>query len=327
MRKFLKRIGLDGFVMWLLVAITLAWIAPQIGSDHESWSPSEVAGWGVTVIFFFYGLRLSPSKFKAGLSNVKLHVVIHTATFILFPLLALGVMALVDIQQNYHLWVGVFFMATLPSTVSSAVVMVSMAKGNVPAAIFNASISSLMGVFLTPLWMSIFISSSNGGTSLNEVVIKLIVQVIIPIGLGLFLNRFWGKFAEKHKKPLKIFDQAVIVAIVYTAFCESFETKMFNTVSLPVLLMLIVGMGALFFAVYFIILLVGRWLKFNREDRITALFCGSKKSLVHGTVMSRILVSDVTLVGIIILPIMIYHILQLMIVSVIAQKMSKQAGN
>ena len=324
MKNLLKRIGLDGFVLWLLAAILLAWIAPSTGSDHGSWSPSEVAGWGVTLIFFFYGLRLSPSQFKEGLTNVRLHMVIQIATFVLFPLLALAVMAFVDIRQSYYLWIGVFFMAGLPSTVSSAVVMVSMARGNVPSAIFNASISSLMGVFITPLWMSVFVNTANGGASFNEIATKLTLQVLLPIGLGLLLNRHWGKFVKKHDNLLRFFDQLVIVAIVYTAFCESFEKHTFSAVSLPVLLLLTTGMAALFFTIYLVISFACRRLRFSREDRITALFCGSKKSLVHGTVMSRVLFSDPAIIGIIILPIMIYHIMQLMIVSVIAQKMSKE---
>lgn len=315
---------LDPFIALLFGAIFLAWLAPEVGTPNAMFSPAELAGWGVTVIFFFYGLRLGPEKLRAGLTNFRLHSLIHLSTFILFPVITLLAMYLFDWQANYYIWLGVFFAAALPSTVSSSVVMVGIAGGNIPAAIFNASISSLIGVFLTPLWMSIFISSANGGNSLQDVVIKLIFQVLLPVGAGMMLNRFWGTAAERRKRMLRIFDQGVILAIIYTSFCEGFASGIFSTISWLELGVLTVGMTALFFTVYMIINWVCNILKFNRQDRITALFCGSKKSLVHGTVMSKVIVADSALVGVILLPIMIYHAMQLIVVSVIAKKMSEK---
>lgn len=312
------------FILLLLLSIILAWLYPNIGVPNVWFSPSEVAGWGVSVIFFFYGLKLSPAKLRIGLSNIKLHVVVQLSTFILFPLLVLGTMMVVPSWQNdYYIWLGVYFVATLPSTVSSSVVMVSIARGNIPAAIFNASISSLLGVVLTPLMMSIFVSADTGGNALEDVILKLILQVILPVGAGMLLNHRLGAAADRHKTMLRWFDQSVIIAIVYTAFCEGFYSGIFSSVSTWTLLVLTLGMTALFMICYYIILGICNIMKFNREDRIVALFCGSKKSLVHGTVMSKVIVSDPSLISIILLPIMIYHAMQLIIVSFIAKQMSK----
>lgn len=316
------------FIALLLLSIVAAWLAPAIGMPNAWFSPSEAAGWGVSVIFFFYGLKLSPTKLRNGLSNVRLHTLVQLSTFVLFPLLVLGVMfAVPDWHSNYYLWLGVYFVATLPSTVSSSVVMVSIAKGNLPAAIFNASISSLIGVALTPLLMSFFITSEAGGNSLQDIILKLILQVIVPVGAGMLLNRRFGAAADRHKVMLRWFDQGVIIAIVYTAFCEGFSSGIFESVSTTELIVLTIGMTLLFFVAYYIIYGVCRLLKFNREDMITALFCGSKKSLVHGTVMSRVIVADPSLVSIILLPIMIYHAMQLIIVSFIAKRMGKEEAD
>lgn len=324
MFAFLKRIGFDPFVLSLFAAIFLAWLAPSWGAGHESWSPAETAGWGVGVIFFFYGLKLDGGKLRTGLRNIRLHALVQLTTFVLFPLLVLGVMACADVRAHEYLWFGIFFMASLPSTVSSSVVMVSMAGGNVPAAIFNASVSSLIGVFATPLWMSLFLAAGQGAGSLGDVILSLVFQVLVPVSAGMLLHRRWGGFAERHRRWLDLFDQAVIIAIVYTSFCESFEMHMFDTVSWPLLGALTAGMAALFFAVYGIVRLVSRRMGFSRGDRIVALFCGSKKSLVHGTVMSRVLVADHTLTGILLLPIMIYHAMQLVVVGIIARRMSAE---
>lgn len=312
------------FVLLLGVVIFLAYLAPGVGGDYGVVSGSQIAGWGVSFVFFFYGLKLPISEFARALVNVKLHVVVQLATFVLFPLLVLAVVFATGVKvESSAMWLGIFFVACLPSTVSSSVVMVSIAGGNVGAAVFNASISSLIGVFITPLWMSMFMSKVAGGVSFSGVVLELILQVLCPIVLGMLLHKHWGKWANAHSLTLKWFDQSVILAIVYTSFCESFARDMFAGVAVSTLLWLSVGMIGLFFVVYLIIGIVCRWLKFSTQDRIVALYCGSKKSLVHGTVMGKVLVADAALLGVVLLPIMIYHALQLVVVSILAQRQAK----
>ena len=165
MKNLLKKIGLDGFILSLFGAIFLAWLYPPPGASEKLFSLSTVARYGVTVIFFFYGVRLNWQKIYEGLKNYRLHIVVHLSTFVLFPLLVLPLTWYFTRgadQSTTWLWYGIFFLATLPSTVSSSVVMVNIARGNVPAAIFDASISSLLGVFITPVWMQIFVGASSG---------------------------------------------------------------------------------------------------------------------------------------------------------------------
>lgn len=303
--------------------IVVAWVAPSVGIDNGIFVPSEVAGWGVVVVFFMYGVKLSRSNFVAGVKNVKLHLVVQLATFVLFPLLILAIMPWHDVSM---MWLGVFFVAALPSTVSSSVVMVSLAKGDVSAAIFDASISSLIGIVATPLWMSIFLTADMGAVGLADVVLKLILQVILPVGVGMMLNNRLGAWASRHKVGLRWLDQGVILAIVYTSFCEGFYEGYFEQIGWGDLGILILGMMGLFGVVYGILMIISRLMKFSREERIVALFCGSKKSLVHGTAISKVLIKDSGAAGVLILPIMVYHALQLVIVSFIAGKMSKEVN-
>ncbi|MEI6122510.1 MAG: bile acid:sodium symporter family protein [Bacteroidota bacterium] len=322
--RFTKRFGLDGFIIALVAMIVLAYFWPHIGSKDSQVPLSDMANYGVSVIFFFYGLRLSPQKLKAGISNWRLHIVVHSSTFLVFPLLVLGARLLLGNQGLELIWLGIFFLACLPSTVSSSVVMVSVAGGNIPAAIFNASISTLIGVFITPLWMGIFMDTSSGGFDMTPVVIKLVLQVLLPVVMGILLHAKLGAFAEKHRKKLRYFDQTIILLIVYTSFCESFAKKMFQGYSVLFLLQLGAAMIILFYLVYGLIYLASKLLKFNREDKIAAMFCGSKKSLVHGTVMSKVLFAGSPYMGIVLLPIMMYHALQLVMVSIIAQHMARK---
>lgn len=391
----LKRFGLDGFILSLFGAIFFAWLYPDFGARDGVFSLSTAANVGVSLVFFFYGLRLNWEKIHSGLANVKTHLVVMASTFLLFPLLILATMsvcgtfptradvaaleakasgpgggfgAITGVGENKEIgeigsvgesaqnsrnsengasegtdkpastlknadrrvvstgiWLGIFFLAALPSTVSSSVVMTNIARGNVPAAIFDASFSTLLGVFVTPLWMRIFVDAETGGRGFGVVLLSLTAQAILPIILGVLANRRWGEFSRRNEKRLRKFDQATIVLIVYTSFCNSFAEKMFDGLSGGTLFALGVGMVALFFVVFGIVYVVCRALRFSREDAIATLFCGSKKSLVHGVATSRVILSAPNMAGILILPTMIYHALQLIIVSVIAQRFAKIA--
>ncbi|GAB3895322.1 bile acid:sodium symporter family protein [Spirosoma agri] len=319
----LARVGLDWFILALLAMIGLAKIWPEPGIQEGPLSLSSIATYGVSLIFFFYGLRLNFDQLRVGLRNYKLHLVIHLTTFIVFPAIVLAARYWLMTPDTELVWLGIFYVAALPSTVSSSVVMVSIAGGNIPAAIFNASISSLIGVFITPLWMSYLLSSTTGQYDLAGVIGKLTLQVIVPVILGLLLNRRLGWFAERHKSLLRYFDQVTILLIVYTAFCESFKLNLFAAYSPSDLLWLAALLLGLFFLVFGFITLLSKPLHFSREDRITALFCGSKKSLVQGSVMANVLFPG-TMAGVALLPIMIYHALQLIVASIIAQAMAQR---
>lgn len=321
----LARVGLDWFILALLGMIGLAKLWPEPGIQEGIVSLSAIATYGVSFIFFFYGLRLNMEQLRAGLRNHRLHLVIHLTTFVLFPAIVLPVRSLLMTPETTLLWLGIFYVAVLPSTVSSSVVMVSIAGGNLPAAIFNASISSLIGVFVTPLWMSFLLSNTTGQYDLASVIGKLTVQVIVPVLLGLLLNKRLGWFANRYKTYLRYGDQLTILLIVYTSFSESFSLNLFANYSLGDLVWLSSLMLGLFFLVFGLLYLLGRLLNFSREDNITALFCGSKKSLVQGSVMAKVLFPATT-AGVMLLPIMIYHAIQLIIASILAQAMARQ-GN
>ncbi|MET0463251.1 MAG: bile acid:sodium symporter family protein [Chitinophagaceae bacterium] len=322
MKATLSKLGIDGFLLAIIAMVLLAWLFPGPGIATRPIALEEIGNYGVSVIFLFYGLRLSPEKMKAGLTNWKMHLVIQFTTFVLFPVLVLLAKPLFN-ESYFPLWLGIFFLAALPSTVSSSVVMVSIAKGNMPAAIFNASLSSLLGIFITPLWTGLFLSADTGGFDTSKIVLKLCLQVLLPVILGLLLHRYLGAFAEKHKKTLKMFDQAVILLIIYTSFCHSFAEHLFDNLGILTILLLAAGMIGLFLMIFGLMNLISKMLGFSREDQVTVVFCGSKKSLVHGTVMSKVLFPDSTLAGIMILPLMLYHALQLIAASIIAQKMGR----
>lgn len=318
------KIKIDRFVLSIILVICVAYFFPQWGIEGSAIPIDMISGIGIGFIFFFYGLKLSPTKLKDGLKNWKLHLLVQGATFLLFPLLVLLFRPLIQNQEQETIWLGFFFLAALPSTVSSSVVMVSMAKGNVLGAIFNASISGIIGIAITPLWMGLFIDDAQTNYDFTAIYIKLIVQILLPVILGLLLQRFTNNFANKHSSNLALFDKSIILLIIYKSFAESFDDNIFSTVSLLDLGMLFMGVLLLFIFMFFITGLAARTLNLNREDQITAQFCGTKKSLVHGTVFSKILFGNMATIGIILLPLMLFHAAQLLIISVIAGKLAKR---
>ncbi len=323
----LSKAGLNGFFFCLIGAVLLASQFPSWGAEGSIIPLSDIAQYGVSIIFIFYGLKLSPQKMRDGLFNWRLHMLIQTTTFILFPVFVLIIhYFLGNTFADKLIWLGVFYVAVLPSTVSSSVVMVSIAGGNIPAAIFNASISSIIGVFITPIWMTLFISDLYAEINTMDVVIKLCLQVLLPVIIGLCLNKWLGYLADQFKNELRLFDQAIILLIVFTSFCESFAGHMFASFPIKDLLLLSAGMLSIFLTMFGFMYLLSTLLKLTREDRIAVLFCGSKKSLVQGAVMGKALFPDPLILGVVLLPLMLYHALQLISSSIIAETIAVRSN-
>ena len=314
---------IDKFVVAIATTVLLAYIFPQFGSKSSPVNLNLLASIGVSLIFFFYGLKLSPEKVKVGLKNWKLHLLVQASTFLIFPIIVLLFLPFVHSEHNRSIWLAIFFLASLPSTVSSSVVMVSIAKGNIPAAIFNASISGLIGIVITPLWMGLFLNNSNSNFDLGEIYIKLLTEVLLPLILGLFLHRFFAKQAAKYNTYLSTFDKSVILLIIYKSFATSFDENVFSSLEASNLVVIVICVILLFYFVYYFTGIVSNKLGFNREDKITAQFCGTKKSLVHGTIFSKILFLNAASIGIVLLPIMLFHGFQIFIISIIANKMAR----
>ena len=317
-------IKLDKFVLAILVAIVVAYFFPQWGIATSPIPLDTISTVGIALIFFLYGLKLSPQKLKAGLGNYKLHLLVQACTFLVFPLVVLLFRPLVQNAEHELLWLSFFFLAALPSTVSSSVVMVSIAKGNIPAAIFNASISGIIGIVITPLWMGLFIDDMQTDFDFTDIYTKLVLQILAPVILGLLLQRFWGGFIQKHTKKLTLFDKSIILLIIYKSFATSFNDGIFSGVSLFDLAILVVGVLFLFVLVYMLTGRIATALGFSIEDRITAQFCGTKKSLVHGTVFSKIIFGGMPGLGLVLLPLMLFHASQIMIISAIASRFANR---
>ena len=288
-------------------------------ADKSSFPLEKIIDWGIVTIFFLYGLKLNLRDLLNDLKNWKLHVIVQFSTFILFPALVVASRFLFVGEDWNLVWLSLFFLACLPSTVSSSVVMVSMAKGNIVSAIFNATLSGLIGIVATPFLLGLYIKSDVNADS-SSLIMDLGLKVLLPLIIGLTLNPLLKKWIEKYKTYVAEFDKLIILLIVYESFSKAFLANVFTTFPWTHFAVIALGAVVLFFVVFFILMKIATSLKFNYEDRVTAVFCGSKKSLVHGSVFLSLLSLSADAKILFLLPIMLYHSFQLFFISWLASK-------
>ncbi|KXU36751.1 bile acid:sodium symporter [Cephaloticoccus capnophilus] len=315
---------LDWFLIGMGLAALLAWAVPGPGASGGWLRPEFTVKAGVALIFLLHGLLLSFAALRAGALSWRVHLVVQGCTFLFFPLLGLALLPLLEGVFSPELRLGIFFVCVLPSTVSSSVAMTAAAGGNVPVAVCNATLSSLIGVVLTPLGMSVVTATTGQPIPLGEVIWDLVVWMVLPLAAGQVLRPVLGSLVQRHKAKVNLADRLVILLLVYTSFCESVRRDVWTGQS-PWALggVALVALG-LFFAAMAAVRLVCRWAGMPREDEIAAIFCGSKKTLAAGVPMAQLIFGATPALGLILLPIIVYHQLQLLVCSVLASRWAKR---
>lgn len=315
----------DWFLTGMVVAVFLAWLFPTPGARGGWLHPELVTKGGVALIFFLHGVALSFAAMRAGAMNVRLHLVVQACTYLLFPALGWGVLKLVAGRLDESLLLGFFYLCALPSTVSSSVAMTAAARGNVPGAVFNATLSSLLGVVATPLWMRLVTGTTGASYSLGKVMADLVLWLVAPLVVGQLSRPLLAGWAARNKKFIHLADRLTILMLVYTSFCDSMIEGIWTRSGTTALVATLVGTAVLFYVVFFTVGTVCGILRFNAEDRIAAVFCGSKKSLATGVPMASLMFGTHPGLGLILLPIMIYHPLQLFICGVLATRWARRS--
>lgn len=317
----------DWFMIGMVAAVALAWIYPTAGAPDGWLHPAILVKGGVALIFFLHGLLLSFAALRAGTLRWPLHLVVQGATYLLFPLLGFVVLAAAGRWMPADLRLGVFYLCALPSTVSSSVALTAAARGNVPVAVFNATLSSVLGVFLTPLWIGVMVTATGHALPLGKVIVDLVCWLVLPLVVGQLARPVLGAFAARHKKGINLIDRGVILLLVYTSFCDSVRRGVWSGNGLGMLVLVLAVALALFFVVMATTRGVSRALGFSRADEIATMFCGSKKTLASGVPMAQLIFGAHPGMGLILLPIMIYHPMQLLICSALAGRWARRSGD
>ncbi|MEY9995724.1 sodium/bile acid cotransporter 7 [Streptomyces sp. V4I8] len=306
---------IDPYILLLLGTVGLAALLPARGTASDVASGASTAA--IAFLFFLYGARLSTREAMDGLKHWRLHVTVLACTFVVFPLLGLAARGLVPVLLTHPLYQGLLFLTLVPSTIQSSIAFTSMARGNVPAAICAGSFSSLVGIVITPLLAAAVLGGSAGGFSADSAV-KIVLQLLVPFVAGQLLRRWIGGFVARHKKVLGLVDRGSILLVVYTAFSEGMVQGIWHQVS-PARLAGLLAVEVVLLAVMLALTWYGaKALRFDREDRIAIQFAGSKKSLAAGLPMAGVLFGAHASLAV--LPLMLFHQMQLMVCAVIAKR-------
>ncbi|MEJ7634618.1 bile acid:sodium symporter family protein [Aeromicrobium sp.] len=312
------RLRPDPFIVALLAAAVVASFFPATGEGLDLLKSVSLLAIGL--LFFLYGARLCTAETLAGLKHWRLHAAILSTTFIVFPLLGLGAQLLEPSVLTAGLAGGVLLLCLVPSTVQSCVVYTRIAGGNVAGAVVSASISNLVGVFLTPALVALLMTSD--ATVDAGAVIRIVLQLFVPFVLGQLLRPAIGKYVERHDDRLKLYDRSSIVLVVFVAFSEGAEADVWSSLTVWAVLAVVAVCVVLLAITMGWTVLLGRFLGFARTDRIPLLFCGSNKSLASGLPMASVLFAG-DQVALIVLPLMLYHQLQIIVGAVVARRLAR----
>lgn len=307
----------DWFTTALVGMVILATILPCYGLGAEILKGLTTVAIGL--LFFLQGARLSREAVVAGLVHWRLQLVVLVSTFALFPVLGLALKAMMPGVLDNALWAGILFVCVLPSTVQSSIALTSIGRGNVAAAVCAATASNLIGIVLTPILVALVLGTRGETGSHGGEVLKIVEELLLPFIAGQLLRPWIAAWVHRHKALLSYTDRSSILLVVYTAFSEAVIQGIWKSLPLAELVKLFVMDSLLLTIVLFATALASRFLRFNKADEVTIVFCGSKKSLATGVPMANVLFPTAA-IGTMVLPLMIFHQIQLMVCAVLARR-------
>ena len=315
--RALKRVGIDYYMMMLVATVALATFLPARGSFAEGLS--VVTYWAVALLFFLYGAKLSTATIAQGLTNWRLQVLCLLCTFALFPLLAMLINPVASAVLPAAIGLGFLYIGCLPSTVQSSIAFTSVSNGNVAGAVCAASLSNMIGVILSPLLLSLLIATHSDFAIDPSAIWKICQQILLPFVVGQLCRPLLSGFLNRHKLPTMIVDRGSILLIVYAAFSAGVVNGIWQVISLEGL-GIVVGLCAVLLAVVMgVSLAAGKLSGMDRADILALLYCGSTKSLATGLPMAGILFAGQD-ISLIVLPLMLFHLMQLVVCAVISQR-------
>ncbi|MBW8759588.1 MAG: bile acid:sodium symporter [Burkholderiales bacterium] len=312
----------DNFTLALVAVVVLATVAPAQGVAARFFD--GFTAFAIGLLFYLHGAKLSRDAIKGGLTHWRLHLLVFACTFGLFPLLGMALKPLLQPLVTREIYTGVMFLCVLPATVQSAIAFTSIARGNIPAAVCSASASTLLGVFVTPVLVGLVVAPNSSASHAMDSIVRILLQLMLPFVLG-HLSRPWiAGWLHRRKEMLGIVDRGSILLVVYTAFSAAVIEGLWKQVPVLALAGLLVVCAVLLACALLLTGWLARRLGFHKADEITIVFCGSKKSLASGIPMAKVLF-PAQAVGAIVLPLMLFHQLQLMVCAVLAQRWARRA--
>lgn len=312
--------AIDWFLVAMVAAVALASVVPEWGRSEGPLHMGRVTDLGVFLLFFLHGMGLSTDSLRQGASRWQLHLLVQLTTYVVFPLWWLLWSGVLGSWVPHDLQMGFFFLAVLPSTVSSSVAMTALARGHVAAAVLNATLSTLLGVFLTPFLVGVVMGGEGAAPDLGPTMLKVAQMLLLPFVAGHLLRPWLAGWFARIKPLTTVFDRGVIVLLVWSAFSDSVAEGLWSRHGAGLLVQALVGVVLFLLPVLWFTRRLARAMRLPVEDEIVAVFCGSKKTMASGMPMAKLLFGGSAAMGVLILPIMLYHQVQLFVCAVLARR-------
>lgn len=311
----------DPMVRLLILALALAIAVPWPDTQQElgQW----IANAAIFVLFFVNGLRLPRDEVARGVKDWRFH---GALALWVFGAMLLGGWAIFQFGGSLLpplLALGFLYLGALPSTIQSATVYTSMAMGNVAHAVVAAALLNILGVFVSaPLFA--LLAGSEAVAFHGEVLVKIATVLLLPFALGQLLQPRFGRLVTDNPIVTKWTDRVPIAIAVYVAMSAAVNEGIWSRIDGVAWF---AALTAVFF--YLAYATVGSWtvgglLTKTREDHIAFLFAGTQKSLAMGAPLAT-LMFEPAVAGIILIPLIAYHFIQLVIAAPIANRLAAQS--
>jgi len=320
--NIIKLLKIDSFLLILIIIVITATLFPCEGNIKVFFE--YLTTFAIGLLFFMHGAKLSFPAIIDGVKHWRLHITIFAVTFLIFPVLGLTLQIFVPTLLSDNLYLGFIYLCTLPATVQSAIAFTSIARGNVAAAICSASASTLLGVFVTPILIGILMHTQSASSmNIVDAIVSIMLKLMLPFIVGHISRRWIGNWIDYNRKIINKTDRLSILLVVYVAFSDAVINGIWHQIDALSFVEIIIFSLLLLIIIIAITTYGARLLGFNKEDEITIVFCGSKKSLASGIPMASV-IFPVSIMGIMVLPLMIFHQVQLMVCAVLAARYAKR---
>ncbi len=323
-RTFIAR---NWFVISLLIGVAVATVLRTViaSVDPGAIVRGSVRGWAVVAIFVLIGASLPSERILSSLARLRVHLLIQTVIFVVFPI---GITLIVALSGDLFLTnaviVGLFAVAVLPTSGSSCVVFTQAADGDVVIATTNATIANTLGIVVSPLLLSFLLGTQGMAippAQLVAVVRELVLRMLLPLALGQVIRAWKRDRVAAHERGMRAAASALIVLVVFLSASSALDSG-FGDLVTPAM-----AVGLALLAIFHLALLpllyyAGRILRFSHPERVAAVFVGSQKTLALGAPLLALYFADrPDLFASALVPLMFYHLFQLVIGGVVQNRL------
>lgn len=324
------RLKSQGFTLGLIAMVALAAWIPNYGTTGGALKAEVTTKIAIALIFLLQGFTLNSRKLLSSVTNIRLHVFCQSWIFLLSPLLMISIVFVFGAWIPQEVRAGLLFLSVLPTTILSSIVFTTASEGDSGAALFSATLSNLIGVVATPLWcLALFSSANSAFPPVGSLIAKIAFYILLPVCVGQALRQIKALQPLTANRVLKRLNNVLILFIIYAAFCDSFANDVWSGFGLSALISASIVSTLFLLVLSALVWTTSRLSSTHYDQRIAAFFCSSQKTLAAGVPMASVIFAGQLgplQESLIILPLMIFHALQLFLAGVVSGSFASRAN-